>query len=338
MATLALLERFGYSNLTPEVLLQASPVSQSLNRRFASAPVSNNTRRRITGSIQGALNVIQAHRAAGDTRSPTEILFNPTLPQSQDGALEPGQTGAYWSPSGGGGEDWRTILRVSQDGGFANVDEMFDAELKYREQVPVLLEQSQARAKQFRDMTTSSLSAQQAALDSLSAVSDIGALKQAELARLKRDIADQEQMMLRAASVGDYNPAGGLEGLTRINKDADLIALERAIALAAGETSVAGSQFATAKGADPVLAALGLAPSIAGARAGSPSYVGGGDPANTSLGAGIAGASNTLGQAIIAGQNQYATNQLINQYLNRSAGSSTPAYSPSTSSYGYLND
>ena len=61
MASLSLLSRLGMS-IPQEVLLQASPLEQALNRRFAT-PVSRESRRRILGQSHAAVEFVAAVEA-----------------------------------------------------------------------------------------------------------------------------------------------------------------------------------------------------------------------------------------------------------------------------------
>jgi hypothetical protein len=73
-------------------------------------------------------------------------------------------------------------------------------------------------------------------------LADIESLKAMEMARLDRELGDAEKSMLMRANVGGYNPAGGLAQIAEAREDADLTALQRAIALVGGQQGILGQQ------------------------------------------------------------------------------------------------
>ncbi len=300
IATLALLSRLGYAPPTQELLLQSSPIQQALNRRFAT-PVSRESRRRLLDVSQFATETMIAARAAGDTRSAEEILFETGLTK--------------------GGKSHAALERIAQDGGFRSLSEMLDTEIEYRNKIPEIMqrqEQGTAQQRQLQDLATGQ---QIAALQSLASVSDVATQRDLERTRLLRDIGLQESNVLAAANAGGYNPAGGLEALARLRTDADVEALNRAIARATGETAIATQRGNVAKALDPSLIALGLAPINAA----------GGTTSNTAS----PGGSGLLGQSVAnAGAVTSAgILEALDLYSRRSqapAGTSYSQYQPRT--------
>lgn len=268
IATLALLSRLGYAPETEELLLQSSPVQQALNRRFAT-PVSRESRRRLLDVSQWATNALATARESGDTRTWDEILF------ATDADPSMGLTR--------GGKSHAALERIAQDGGFRDIGEMLESEIAYRKKVPDLIAQQKQTAGQQRQLQDLATGEQISALQAMGTVGDVATQRDSELARLLRDINLQEPKVLAAANAGGYNPAGGLEQLARMRSDADLEALNRAIARATGETAIATQRAATAKSLDPTLIALGLAPNLSGQTTTSTSNTGG----SAALGQGV---------------------------------------------------
>lgn len=238
-AVLALMARLGIAMPSDELLLQASPLNQALNRRFAT-PVSRESRRRILRASNAAVENYLAARQAGDTRSADEIFAEMQFQ----------------------GDERRAVERAAQEGGFTTVGGLLDAEFNFRQQVPTITGQFRSQADAQRGLQNESIAQQRAALEAFASGTDIATLRGLERDRLLRDFDDQRTSILAAANASGSNPARGLELLDRQRQDIDLTALQRAVSLATGEAGVASARAETARNLDPSLVALGVAPNF----------------------------------------------------------------------------
>lgn len=314
VATLALLSRLGYAPETEELLLQSSPVQQSLNRRFAT-PVSRETRRRLLDVSQWATDTLISARDAGDNRGWSDVLFATTR-------------GTLTEPAKGltfGGKSHAALERLAQDGGFRDVGEMLESEIAYRRKIPQLMAQQKQSADQQRQLQELATGEQISALQAMGSVGDVATHRDSERARLLRDLDLQQQSVLAAANAGGFNPSGGLEALSRARSDADIEALNRAIAMATGQTAIATQRASTAKSLDPTLIALGLAPNLSGQTTTSSSSSGGSAGFGQGVqSAGIIGAGGIL--------------EAIDMYNRRKQAPATSYYSTPAESAQYEAD
>lgn len=142
--------------------------------------------------------------------------------------------------------------------------------------------------------------------------SDLGAIREAERARLARELADRRDVALQRANAGGFNPGGDLEALQELETDADLVALERALGLVTGEQTAQANSLSLLLGLNPSNQASNLnLSSVLPSTGGS---VGAGVIANQPSSSGV-------GTALSSGGNALALLG-INQAL-RAAGSSS---------------
>lgn len=167
----------------------------------------------------------------------------------------------------------------------------------------------------------------QAALD----IPDASATAQQTLADQLRDrnLGNLEELerqanenLLRQASAGGFNPAGGLEELSRVGletrRDADLEALNQAIQIIGGQQALsAGGLGLLQAGLNPQ-PAQGSAINLAAVRAGVPATAAFGEPfGQEALGQAVAGAGGTLGSGLAAAFQQRSNNQFIQERLDQ---------------------
>jgi hypothetical protein len=121
-------------------------------------------------------------------------------------------------------------------------EELLRQEIAHREQRQQYEEEVVPVAERIRQQRLSAMERLGGLPEQMPGLADIDSLKAMEMARFERELADAEKSMLMRANVGGYNPAGGLAQIAEAREDADLTALQRAIALVGGQQGILGQQ------------------------------------------------------------------------------------------------
>lgn len=130
------------------------------------------------------------------------------------------------------GKDSAGARLVARQGGFNSVAEAHAAQAQFDQNIAPRLAELQQIAtlsgsrqvdveRQLREIAANPLS--------------LTGIRDAELARLNRQLDERQTSALRSASTGGFNPGRQLEGIENLRSDADLDALTRAVSLLAGQ-------------------------------------------------------------------------------------------------------
>lgn len=280
--------------LNLNTILQASPMNQVLNAGQA-RPVSRGSERKGRARLQRSVELFIQAREAGSTQTAREIL----VPQRADPGMD----------------------QVFALGGFLGLDDFMEAEYQFRKNAPRIL--AEVEGVRDRNLQISKLS-QEARISALGSA-DVDELRNAEEARLLRDIELRRPELLAAANAGGFNPAGGLEQLERARSDSSLDALVRALGLAQGNLGVAQQ----AASLDPNLIGLGVAPSILGLTGSNLLGTTVFSQSNTDVGGGIERGAAALGGGLsnsgLIAQDQRNTDEFLSLLRSQDTGSASPA-------------
>lgn len=287
-----------YGIIDPSSLMQASPISRLISEVYASPLYANDTKGEIINNIQKAYNAYQKY---GEIPWYLKADFI-----DMQRVLEP----------------------ILQAGGYTDVNQFFEAQNTYVAQVQPLIQQATETAQQnfqTRLDTQQRINAAVADLPGASAT-DIANLSAAEKERYLRELNQAQQEMLAVANAGNFNPGKGLEQFAELRSDADLEAMNRALAIIGGQQTVSTNYLNQLQGyLNP---AQSLATAIGGTQLGTgggAAYQGSSIP-NT-IGPAVAQAGSDIGNALagIGGlyYNQNLANQIYGKYTPPATGLST---------------
>lgn len=208
----------------PSLLQNAGPLNQTINALRASGRFNVSQIFDIERKLREAFDLVQSGADIPNTKAMRRLFLE------------------------GGSRSFNLALN---EAGFGSIEDLIAAEQDYQQQVAPILSNlesfQQAGLERSQLINDALLNLTQSA----AAGSDLESLKAAERERLQREIVERRREALQQGNVGGFNPSGTLEALADQETDADLIALQRALALAQGELGVQNNTLALLTGLDP---------------------------------------------------------------------------------------